>query len=101
MTEERFTGSPDLWLTSLPSDRGPEGNVELWADAEAILDGLCDLFDGPRKGLETEGAHVALVDAYNRCVEERRRCEDLLKLHKAWESRRVGGVVEPESPVKG
>ncbi|MDQ3377995.1 MAG: hypothetical protein M3533_14035 [Actinomycetota bacterium] len=62
--------------------------------------GLCGLFEGPRKGIETEVAHVALVEAYNRCMEERRRAEDLCRLRKAWGSRRIGGVGEPESLVK-
>ena len=46
-----------------------------------------------------EGALCALTDAYNRCIEERRRAEDLLKLHNHWSQRPVGGVAEPESPV--
>lgn len=43
--------------------------------------------------------YCALVDAYNRCIEERRRAEDLLKLHERWSERPVGGVVEPEPVI--
>ncbi len=98
MSEERFAGSPDLWLTSLPLDRGPEKNLELWVMAESMLDGMCKPFEyGPD---HFEAVHTALVDAYNRCIEERRRAEDLLRLHQAWRERGIGGVVEPESPVR-
>ncbi len=96
---EQLAGSEDLWISSLPQDRGPEGNVQLWADAESILEGLMKLFDEPRAGIETEGANTAITDAYNRCIEERRRAQDMCKLRKAWEARRVGGVHEPQSPV--
>jgi hypothetical protein len=30
------------------------------------------------------------VDAYNRCIEERGRSEDLLELHEKWSNRRIG-----------
>lgn len=101
MTEERFAGSPELWISALPTDQGPEGNLQMWSDAEDILDGLCKMFEGPRVGgVNTDGVTVALVDAYNRCLEERRRAEDLCKLRNAWESRRISGVAEPESPVR-
>jgi hypothetical protein len=94
--EERFTGSDDLWLASLPLDRGPEENLKLWKNAEAVLDGLSKAYEKfTAMSWEYEGAYVALVDAYNRCIEERRRCEDLLKLHKKWESRPIGAV-EPK-----
>ena len=42
---------------------------------------------------------MALTDAYNRCIEERRRAEDLLKLRRRWRERRIGGVHEPEPVV--
>jgi hypothetical protein len=52
------------------------------------------------QGIESnEAVLCALVDAYNRAVEERRRAEDLLKLHNHWSMRRIGGVGEPKSPV--
>ncbi len=44
---------------------------------------------------------VGLADVYNRCVEERRRAEELLKLRERWSERRIGGVAEPEDPVRG
>lgn len=94
--EERTTGSWDLWEVSLPADRGPEENLRLWQVAEEMLDGLAHSYEAlaARDG-SCEGAQVALTDAYNRCVEERRRCEDLLHLHEKWSQRRVGGVIEP------
>jgi hypothetical protein len=98
---EEFAGSPDLWISAMPSDQGPEGNLQMWSDAEDILDGLCKMFEGPRVGgVNTDGVTVALVDAYNRCIEERRRATDLLELHKVWESRSVGGIPEPDSPIR-
>lgn len=84
----------------MPKDRGPEGNLKLWRDAEAVLDSLCDMYElegaSERGGIEYEGVYCALVDAYNRAIEERRRAEDLLRLHEKWEGRPVGGVIEPE-----
>ena len=68
----------------------------MWQEAEDYLDYLC----GTSERRDNEGVQTALVDAYNRCIEERRRAEDLLKLHKVWRSRRIGGVVEPESAVR-
>ena len=102
MCDWRTSGHPELWLNdqTLPEDRGPEGNLEMWADAEEYLDSLgrrAEHRDSPGG----EAALVALTDAYNRCIEERRRAEDLLRLHKAWRERRVGGVVDPGSPVRG
>lgn len=92
-------GHPELWVSSLPSDRGPAANLKLWKEAEEYLDYLCQKTE--TKGSEGgEGAHSALVDAYTRCIEERRRAEDLLKLHKKWSERRIGGVEEPESPIR-
>ncbi len=99
MEDYKTTGSEELWISSMPQDRRPEGNLKLWRDAEDVLDSLCDMYeleDGSgRGGIEYEGAYCALVDAYNRAMEERRRCEDLLKLRRKWEGRRVGGVMEP------
>ncbi len=95
MSEERVTGSPDLWTVSLPEDRGPEGNVRLWRDAERILDGFCAMLESGGYGgdaQEWEGAQVALTEAFNRCKEEHRRAIELLELHRVWESRRGGGA---------
>lgn len=82
MLDYQTGGHPDLWITSLPADRGPEGNLEMWEEAEQYLNYLCDKTE--HKGAEEggEAAHCALVDAWNRCVEERRRAEDLLKLNE-------------------
>ncbi len=30
----KTTGSGELWISSMPQDRGPEGNLKLWRDAE-------------------------------------------------------------------
>ncbi len=99
MCEGIPAGHPELWLTSLPHSRGPQGNVELWAEAEKVLDRMCsDAQDAGRSF--NEGALCALTDAYNRCIEERRRAEDLLALHNHWSQRPIEGIQEPESPVR-
>ena len=102
MCEGQQSGHPELWLDgrTLPEDRGPEGNLEMWEEAEEYLDYLAHRAEH-RDSPGGEAALVALTDAYNRCIEERRRAEDLLRLHKAWRERRVGGVVDPGSPVRG
>ena len=95
MCDGALGGHEDLWATSVPDDKGPEGNLEMWAEAEGYLELLMN-----RAGRErNEAIDVALCDAYNRCIEERRRAEDLLKLHERWGERRIGGVVEPEPVV--
>ncbi len=94
MCEGRTTGHPELWISSLPGDRGPEENYLLWREAERVLDELCH--EAEERGKDyNEGALCALVDAYNRCIEERRRAKDLLELHRKWSRRRIGGVQEP------
>ncbi len=98
MCEGRPGGHPELWVSPVPKDRGPEGNVQLWRGAEEILDRMCA--EAEEKGFGfNDGALCALTDAYNRCIEERRRAEDLLKLHSHWARRPIGLVTEPESPV--
>lgn len=79
-----------------PPDEGPEGNLTMWDEAESYLEHLCDVADS--RG--NNAVAVALTDAYNRCIEERRRAEDLLKLHEKWRERRIGGVVEPPGAVR-
>jgi len=76
MEDYKTTGSEELWISSMPQDRRPEGNLKLWRDAEDVLDGLCKMYefgDTERGGIEHEDVHQALVDVYNRAIEERRR----------------------------
>ncbi len=96
MLEGQPGGHEDLWVVDPPPDRGPEGNLAMWRDAELFFDHLYNLHDGDKN----DAVIVGLTDVYNRCVEERRRAEDLLKLHERWRERRIGGP-EPESPVRG
>jgi hypothetical protein len=98
MCNGKPAGHPELWTTgvTLPEDIGPLDNLQLWQDAEDYLDHLCQMHEAKSNG----AILTALVDAYNRCIEERRRAEDLLKLHEKWGERRIGGVVEPDSPVR-
>jgi len=98
MCDGALGGHPELWVTSLPADRGPEANLEMWEEAEEYLDFLCNRTEHD-KAEGGEAAHCALVDAWNRCIEERRRAADLLKLHQRWSERRVGGVHEPEPVI--
>ncbi len=95
MCETQLASHPELWeATSVHIEsRGPEADVELWREAEKILDDLCGQYE---RHEANDAAYMALVDAYNRCIEERRRAEDLLKLHEVWRSRPIGGVEEPE-----
>ena len=94
MCDVALAGHEDLWVTTIPPDQGPEGNLELWREAEEYLGFLCGKAEA--RGDGGDGALCALVDAYNRVIEERRRAEDLLKLRERWAERRVGGVHEPE-----
>ena len=96
MREAPTSGHPELWeaVSVLPSDLGPEGNVGMWREAEELLDNLCQA----HQEYPNEAVQTALVDAYNRCIEERRRARDL---RERWSERRVGGVAGPESPVRG
>ena len=98
MCEGPTSGHRELWEagSTLPPDQGPEGNVKMWREAEEELDHLCEMHErGPNEALLT-----ALTDTYNRCIEEGRWAEDLLRLHKWWEGRRIGGVMEIKSPVR-
>ena len=70
----------------------------MWADAEEYLDYLARRAEH-KHSPGGEAALVALTDAYNRCIEERRRAEDLLDLHRRWSRRPIGGLVEPEPIV--
>ena len=95
MCEGATAGNPELWRegSALPADRGPEGNLRMWEEAEEYLGALAQMGQlGNAPG--GEGALCALVDARNRCIEERRRAEDLLKLRERWAARRIGGVGE-------
>lgn len=95
MCEGATSGHRELWEagSTLPADRGPEGNLKMWQEAEEELDHLCDMHERN----PNEAILVALTDTYNRAIEERRRAEDLLELHKRWRERPIGGVIEPES----
>ena len=75
----------------MPESRGPEADLQMWQEAEEHLEYLTNRSDHQDNPCLTS----ALTDAYNRCIEERRRAEDLLKLNEKWSSRRIGGVVEP------
>ncbi len=96
MYDERTSGHEELWVTStLPPDQGPEGNVRMWRGAEDYLEYLANTSDHQ----DNEAVTVALTDSYNRCIEERRRAEDLLKLYERWSERPIGGVTEPEPVI--
>ena len=98
MCEGAFAGHKDLWIATIPPDQGQEGNLELWREAEEYLGALAQMAQGGNAP-GGEGALCALVDAHNRCIEERRRAADLLELHRRWRERPVGGVQEPEPIV--
>lgn len=100
MSWYRTAGHDELWVSAPPSDRGPEGNLRMWAEAEGILDGMCSKVED-EGAAANEAVLCALVDAYNRCIEERRRAKDLLELHQKWSRRRIGGVREPASSGDG
>ncbi len=87
-------GHPELWrgVGTLPENKGPEENYLMWEEAEGFLEYLCDVHEGHKN----EAVLTALTDAYNRCIEERRRAMDLLKLRERWARRRIGGVEEPD-----
>lgn len=92
-------GHEDLWIAGSPEDRGPEENLKMWAEAESQLDDLITDIENAEaeSGVEpNEAAYCALVDAYNRLIEERRRAQDLVKLQRKWDARSPGGVTEPE-----
>ena len=100
MTPYRTAGHEELWISALPSDRGPEGNLRMWEEAEKVLDGMCSKVEDEGAS-SNEALLCALVDAYNRCIEERRRARDLLDSHRKWSRRRIGGVREPASSGDG
>ena len=93
MNDYPSTGHEELWISCLPSDKGPEGNVQLWVEAEKVMDGLSEMSE---RSVWNEGVYCALVDGYNRCREERRRAEELLKIHERWDTRPIGGGNEPD-----
>jgi hypothetical protein len=48
------SGHRELWkaVSALPADRGPEGNLKMWAEAEEELDHLCDMHErGPNEAI--------------------------------------------------
>ena len=99
MCDGQLAEYPKALVSTLPSDRGPEGNLKMWEEAEEYLDLLCRRTEyGSAEG--SEGTHMVLIDADNRCTEERRRAEVLMRLCERRTNRRIGGVGEPESPVR-
>ena len=98
MCEGATSGHRELWeaVSVLPADLGPEDNVAMRREAEELLDYLCTM----HQEHANEAVLTALADCYNRCVEERRRAQDLLELHERWGKRRIGGVAEPGNPVR-
>ncbi len=94
MCEGRPAAHAELWKVGgvFPESRGPEADYEMWREAESYLDHLCNLIESHTN----EALQLALVDTYNRCIEERRRAGDLMALHDKWSRRRIGGVEEPE-----
>ncbi len=87
----RPAGHQELWIPDPPESKGPEADYRMWQEAEGYLEHLANLSDHQPNAAIT----VALTDAYNRCIEERRRAGDLMALHDKWSRRRIGGVVEP------
>jgi hypothetical protein len=65
---------------TLPESRGTEADLKLWQEAELELDFLCCRHED--RGAN-EAVYMALMDTHNRCIEERRRAEDLLKLRES------------------
>lgn len=92
----RPAGHQELWIPDPPESRGAEADYRMWQEAESYLEHLMNLSDHQ----PNEAIGVALTDAYNRCIEERRRAGDLMALHAKWSRRRIGGVPEPESAVR-
>ncbi len=92
MCNRRLAGSPELWIPDVPESRGAEADYGMWREAEGYLEHLANLADHQ----PNDAINVALTDAYNRCIEERRRAGDLMALHDKWSRRRIGGVTEPE-----
>ena len=74
MCDEPTSGHEELWVGTLPPDQGPEGNLRMWEEAESYLDHLCNVAESREPN---EAITCALADCYNRCIEERRRAEDL------------------------
>lgn len=70
----------------------------MWHEAEEILDDIrTKVEEDPDNN---EAVLCALVAVYNRVMEERRRAEDLLKLHEKWSKRRISGFHELSGPVR-
>jgi hypothetical protein len=90
-------GHPELWIPCPPESKGPEADYRMWHEAESYLEHLANLSDHQ----PNEAITVALTDAYNRCIEERRRAMDLMTLQDHWSKRRVGGVEEPPPLIVG
>ena len=94
MAVPRFAPGERVWISVGPADRGPEGNHQMWLEAETMLEGLKDGV----QAFGNEALVCALLDAYERAGEERRRAHVLLELHRQQEeaARKIGGVQEPQ-----
>lgn len=57
----------------------------MWEEAEHYLEHPCDHPDAQRGD---DAIAVALADAYDRCIEERRRAQEIDELRKRWRRRR-------------
>ena len=70
MCSETSGGHPELWVVNPPLGQGPEGNLEMWREAEKYLSFLCDKAEAAGESEGGDGALCALVDAYNRCIQQ-------------------------------
>lgn len=87
-------GHPELWegTSTLPESHGLEADLRMWEEAEVHLELLLDRADDQGN----QAVIVALTDSFNRLIEERRRCVEMLELQEKWSGRKIGGAV-PEA----
>src|SRR4051812_47117995 len=70
------SGSDDLW--GVEFDYGPERNLELWIQAQKMLDHLVYMANESHN----DGLVVALGEAYTRASEQVKRSEEELEMHR-------------------
>ena len=70
----------DLWRCEKVFDYGPEKNLEVWATASHVLEGLAEMGDA----LGNDGVVVALTDAMIRAKEEVRRHRSEVRMRREW-----------------